>query len=251
MTIATINTVIVEDERHSLERLKDLLKEFPQIRLVGEAADGESAITLIQQLKPALVFLDIHLPEASGFEVLARLENRPRVIFITAYDQYAIKAFEENAVDYLLKPTSRERLQKAVARVLSNEQPAADKTLELLKKILQRDSYKSRFSIKLKEEILIIPEEAVYYFKAEEKYVFLCTRDQEFFYDATLGELEKSLDPHKFVRIHKSHIVALDKIKKLKKWFLSDYLVELSDSRGTKLKTGRAYLPELKQKLNF
>lgn len=247
----TINAVIVEDESHSLERLKDLLKEFPQIQVVGQAGDGETAISLIQQLQPALVFLDIHLPEASGFEVLARLQYKPRVIFITAYDQYAIKAFEENAVDYLLKPTSRERLQKAVDRVLGHEPPAEDKTLALLKKILQRESFQSRFSIKLKEEILIIPQEEVYYFKAEEKYIFLCTRDQEYFYDATLGELEKCLDPHKFARIHKSHIVALDKIKKLKKWFLSDYLVELSDSRGTKLKTGRSYLPDLKEKLNF
>lgn len=246
-----IDTVIVEDERHSLERLKDMLKEFPGIRVIGEAMDGVTAVEMIERLKPGLVLLDIHLPEATGFEVLARLSHRPRVIFITAYDQYAIKAFEENAVDYLLKPISRERLQKALQRVLHGEPQVDGKTLELIREMLQRDIYPTRFSVKLKEEILIIPWEEVYYFKAEDKYVFLCTVNREFFYDATLSELEKVLDPGKFMRIHKSYIIALEKVKKLKKWFLSDYLVELSDDRRTTLKIGRSYLPLLKQKLDF
>lgn len=228
-----------------------MLKEFPDIRVIGEAMDGLTAVDMIEHLKPGLVLLDIHLPEATGFEVLARLSHRPKVIFITAYDQYAIKAFEENAVDYLLKPISRERLHKALQRVLQGESQIDGKALELIREMLQRDVYPTRFSVKLKEEILIIPSEEVYYFKAEDKYVFLCTVDREFFYDATLSELEKVLDPGKFMRIHKSYIIALGKVKKLKKWFLSDYLVELSDDRRTTLKIGRSYLPILKQKLDF
>jgi len=228
-----------------------MLKDFPAIHIVGEAMDGVSAVTEIENLKPGLVFLDIHLPEASGFEVLNRLKHRPRVIFITAYDQYAIKAFEENAVDYLLKPTSKERLGKAIDRVLGLENPIDDKTIDVIKKLLQGNSFLTRFSVKLKEEILVIPHEEIYYFKAEEKYVFLCTFDREFFYDSTLSDLEKRLNPEKFMRIHKSFIVALDRVRKLKKWFLSDYLVELTDNRRTTLKVGRSYLPFLKEKLNF
>lgn len=245
-----IRSIIVEDEPHSIERLKYLLKDLKNIQIVGEAQDGKTAIDLINNLKPELIFLDIQLPGTSGFGVLEKTSYPVMVIFVTSYDQYAIKAFEENAVDYILKPTSKERLKKAVERVINLNKRLDENTIEVLKSMFEKSSYMTRFAVKLGDEILIIPQEDVYYFNAEDKYVFLHTYDRKFFYDATLKELEDILDPEIFCRIHKSYIVSINKIKKLKKQFLSEYSAVLDDNK-TILKIGRNYLPKLRKNLKF
>ena len=245
-----LKTIIVEDERHSLERLKTLLANFSQIEIIGEATDGESAIDVIDNMKPDLIFLDIELPEFNGFQVLERLSHHPAVIFITSYNQYAIKAFEENAVDYILKPTSKERLEKSINRVAENKTGDNEQILQLLKnKIFQ--NYQDRFTIKMGDEILLFPEERVYYFKAESRYVFLGSLEKEYIYDSTLKELCDILDPQKFIRVSKSYIVAIDKIEKFSKWFLGDYIIKLKDKKKTSVKIGRKFLPELREKFKF
>ncbi len=246
-----IKTFIAEDEPNSMERLKELLQDFPELSVEGEAADGLQAIKSINRQKPDLVFLDIRMPGATGFEVLEKIEANPMVIFVTAYDEYAIKAFEENAVDYILKPTSKERLSKAVKRVLDLNFRLDHMDLLRLKQSLKKDSYLHRFVVKKGDEIRIFPEEDVCYFKAQDKYVFLHTADKQYFYDLPLKELEEKLDPDRFCRIHRSHIVSLDKIKKIKKWFHSEYIVELKDDARTTLKVSRNYKSALQEKLQL
>ena len=246
-----MKTFVVEDEPHSLSRLKTLLSEIQEISIIGQADNGIQAVSEINKLRPELVFMDINLPGKNGFEVISALEYRPKIIFITAYQEYAIKAFEENAVDYLLKPISLERLQSAVNKVIQSNKTLEDNVIDIIKKYMNSEKYLTRFSIKLEDEILILNQQDVFYFKAEDKYVFLCTYDKEYYYDNTLKNLEELLDPSVFLRIHKSYIVSISKIERLKKWFLSEYSVELSDKTKSSLKVGRNFLPALKDKLHF
>lgn len=246
-----VDTVIVEDETPSLERLKDQLGNFPQIRIVGEALDGEGAVAAIDQLKPELIFLDIELPEFDGFEVLNRITCSPMVVFVTAFNEYAVKAFEEHALDYLLKPTSLKRLQSCLKRVLKERHRLEPNLIEDLKNLIQQRKYKNMFSLKCGDEVRFIPSGEVYFFQAESKSVFLATRTTRRLYDATLKEIEKQTDPDRFIRISKSAIVAVEKIEKLTRWFQGSYLAVMSDDERTELKTGRTYLPALRKKLRF
>jgi two-component system LytT family response regulator len=246
-----IRTLIVEDEHPAMERMKNLLIGFPEIEIIGEAEDGTSAVKLISDLKPELVFLDIRLPELSGFQVLERITYHPKIIFVTAYDEYAIKAFEENAVDYLLKPTSEGRVKKAIDKVVSMKSSVEPHLLSILKSMMDRNKYPEQFSVKVRDEILLIPADAVYWFHSSDKYVFLKTFDTEYFLDFTLRKLEEILDPGKFLRIHKSVIVSAAHIDKLKKSFTGKYSIVMKDNKKTSLEIGRTYLPLLKEKFNF
>lgn len=246
-----IKTLIAEDEEHSLERLRDLLRDFEVIRVIDTASDGISAIEKIDRWKPDLVFLDIQMPGANGFGVLEKISHQPMVIFVTAYDEFAIRAFEKNAVDYILKPSSKERIAAAINRVLQRSSKINRQLLDTLKNALEQKKYIKRFAVKKDDEILIIPEEDVFYFQAESKYIFLYTFNRRYFFEMTLKDLEKSLDPARFCRIHKSTIVSLEKINRLKKWFKSEYIIQLNDENESKLKISRHFMPVLKQKLNF
>lgn len=240
-----IKSIIVEDEEHSLNRLKKLLTNFDYIQLIGEAKSGKEAIDLIEQNKPDLIFLDINLPEKDGFDILKELSYEPLVIFVTAYQEYAIKAFEENAVDYLLKPFDLKRLKISIERVIERKQVINKSLLEKI----NHNNYLRKFSVKDRSIISIISEEEIYYFKAEDKYVFLCTKNEEYYYDDTLKNLEEFLDPEKFIRIHKSYIVSIEHIKRFKKYFTRDYILELDN--GVELKIGRSYLHHIKEKFKF
>lgn len=246
-----LRALVVEDEPHSLSRLQFLLQGIADVEIVGTAENGESAIQLLDQLKPDLVLLDIQLPGMTGFDVLSRASHRPAVIFITAFNQYAVKAFEENAVDYLLKPTSKERLSTAVAKVRQSCHPLSSQLIESIRQAMDKGKRNRMFTVKSNEDILLIPENDICFFKAEDKYVFLCTRERSFFYESTLKELESRLDPDLFLRIHKSFIVALGKIRKIQKWFLNDYILEINDAAHTQLRIGRSYLTAVRNKLRF
>lgn len=246
----TLRTVIVEDELPSLNRLKELLENIDHIELVGCAQDGEEAVKLINETKPDLALLDIQLPVFTSFEVLNRLKHRPNIIFITAYDQYAIKAFEENAVDYLLKPTSADRLTKAIKRVDQNKNNNLD-LVSILKDALKDDSFSDRFSIKLGDQIIFVHEDEVLYFHAEDKYVFLNTENDKYIVDLTLKDLTLKLDPEKFLRTHKSYIIAIDKIKRIKRTFPGKYKIQLAGASNVTLEIGRTFLPDVRNRLEF
>lgn len=245
-----LRTVIIEDELPSLNRLKALLENIEEIALVGCAQDGEKAIELIDKEKPDLAFLDVQLPVFTSFEVLKKLEYQPNIIFVTAYDQYAIKAFEENAVDYLLKPTSVERLRKAIGRVEKKQASGLD-LLAVLKSALKNESFLDRISIRIGDQIIFVQEDEIYFFHAEEKYVYLNTSNNKYIVDLTLRELTLKLDPEKFLRTHKSYIVSVNKIERIKRTFPGKYKIQLTGTSSVALEIGRTFLPEVRSRLEF
>jgi DNA-binding LytR/AlgR family response regulator len=250
----SIKTLLVEDEPNAMERLKGLLEGHADVNVIGEAADGLQAVRMIDTLQPELVFLDIQIPGANGFEVLEKTTHKPMVIFMTAYDEFAVKAFEANAVDYVLKPSTTARVTEAVTRALDRRRSVDNQLLAALRTSLERAGaagYLRRFAVSRADEILIIQESGIYCFRAEDKYVFLHTRNEEYFFDMTLKELESRLDPAVFCRIHKSYIVSLDKVRKIHRWFHGDLVVQLEDANKSKLKVGRSYRDELRRRLNL
>ena len=240
----------MEDEPHSLERLREVLKLQGDLVIVGEATDGLSAVALLDRLRPDLAFLDIHMPGCDGFEVLARATHRPMVIFVTAYDQYALKAFETNAVDYVLKPSPRERILEAVQRAVQRRTPPDEALLEVLRTALEKRQHLRRFLVKVGDEILVIAESEVVCFQAEDKYVTLVTDGRKFVTDFTLKDLEERLDPELFVRIHKSAIVAIARVKRITRWFQGNQMLVLDDRIGTRLKVGRSYVEAFRKRMN-
>ncbi|MCP4218102.1 MAG: response regulator transcription factor [bacterium] len=245
-----IRTVIVEDNCDSLKRLKSMLPEFPFIHLMGEAQTGRTAVELIDSLLPDLVFMDIQLPDMDGFEILKTIGHEPAVIFTTAFDQYALKAFDANSIDYILKPIKFERLAQALDKIQALKPKPLGRINEVINQIINEKNKKVRFSIPQNDEILIIPQEDVYYFKSEDRYLFLCTYNNSYFYNSSLKKLEQALDPALFIRIDKSYIVSLDKIKRLKRDYLKGYKVILKDKKSTSLKVSRNCLPKLKEQLD-
>jgi DNA-binding LytR/AlgR family response regulator/ferredoxin len=227
-----------------LRLLEDLLdaRTLPDVRLVGEACDGQDAVKLIDELRPQIVFLDIHLPGLNGFDVLSRAEHGPMVVFVTAYDRYAIRAFEERAVDYVLKPFSKGRIREAVDRVSERRGGLGPDVLASLVEALSKDRFLRRFSVKEGEHIVLVAESRVVLFRASDKRVYLRTDSAEYPTDFTLKELEARLDPKRFLRIHKGYIVAVDRVLRVTRWFRDHYVVELDDKGGTKLAVGRSHL---------
>lgn len=246
-----IKTFLVEDEPLSMDRLKELLTRFPDVEIVGEAKDGNSAIEKIDALKPELILLDIQMPGQSGFEVLNQMNHSPHVVFVTAYDQYALKAFEENAVDYILKPVSQDRLRKTIDRVLALNRKLDKDLIQSLQEAVLRKEFIRRFTVGQGDEILIFADNDVFYFTSEDKYTFLSTFNKRFIYDMTLKELETSLDPAVFCRIHKAFIINMTKIIKIKKWFQKDLIVYLSDTDHSRLKVSRRFKSRFLEKLKY
>lgn len=244
-----IRTLLAEDEPHSLERLRNVLAARADLEIVGEATDGPMAVALVDALRPELLFLDIHMPGCDGFEVLGRIAHHPMVVFITAYDEYALKAFDANAVDYLLKPSSKERILEAVDRVVARRKPLDVNLVATLKAALGSQTYLRRFLVKVGDEILVIPEADVLSFQAEDKYVNLQTEGRRFITDFTLKDLEQRLDPERFVRIHKSTIIALSRVSRIAKWFQGEQIVVLDDKAATRLKVGRTYAEAFRMRM--
>ncbi|RZM25266.1 MAG: response regulator [Pedobacter sp.] len=245
------NAVIIEDEPLARQRLKRLLAVHESIVVIGEASNGLEGLLLIQSLNPELVFLDIEMPVLNGFEMLGRLEKAPKVIFTTAYDQYAVKAFEEESVDYLLKPVEKERLAKAVIKL--DQFVAADYTipLELLMKQLQVKKVAKTLTVKIGDRILLIKLEELVFIEAEEKYVFLSTVDgKRHLTDFTLTGLEEKLPDH-FVRISRSVIINTELIREIRKGFNGAFFFMMNDSLNSKLNSSRSYGPDLRERFDL
>ncbi|MBN1781941.1 response regulator transcription factor [bacterium] len=245
-----LRTIIVEDEAPSRERLKSLLEAIPEVELIGEAGDGPGGAELIDALKPDLVFLDVQLPVFTGFTLLQRIRHRPYVIFVTAYDAFAIRAFEANAVDYLLKPTSAERLREAVSRVRQRD-PHTRQIMDVLQSVLNQNKYRQRFSVKIGEEVILIASEDIDYFRADDKYVFLHAMDKAYLIEETLKGLETCLDPARFIRIHKSVIINIESIVKIRRRITGQYQVLLKDTKNPAFDIGRTYLARVRERLEF
>lgn len=235
-------TLIIDDEKIARERLKRLLTKFSdKIELIGQAADGEEALEMIKKLQPDLLFLDIQMPVLNGFEMLAKLDSPPLIIFTTAYDQFALKAFEENTIDYLLKPIEADRLSKAVQKLAGLPVRQIDAYQKQLQQLLASVQSKKiqRFPVKIGDKIIYLDYEDIYFFKASEKLVQLHTFDSDFILSESLIELEQKLPGNIFQRSHRSAIVNVHYIKEVYRWFSGRYRIVMKDKAKSELPLSR------------
>jgi two-component system LytT family response regulator len=245
-------TILIDDEPIAISRLKRLLSEYEDtFDIIAEASNGQEGLEKTESLKPDLIFLDIEMPLLSGFEMLAKLEFMPMVVCVTAFDQFAIKAFEENSVDYLLKPVEKERLAKTVQKLkkLSDNQSlrlSSESIANLFEQIKPKKEIHT-ISVKSGEKILFISLQDISNFQAEEKYVFLNTLDgRQYITTYTIAALEEKL-PDSFIRISRSCIVNSGKIRELEKHFNGKYLVVMQDHKNSKIETGLSFHDNLKR----
>ncbi len=244
----SLRVMVIDDEELARNRLKKMLRKYGDaLEVIGEAKDGEEAVDRINALHPDAIFLDVQMPGHDGFEVVRRLKIKPYIIFATAYDEFALKAFEENTVDYLLKPIEDKRLDKAVDKLrrvgesLSNQH---DANIERLLARLSASTVR-RLQVKVGDRIVLVDLADVVYFEAKDKYTFLHTADQEYIVEQTLAELEAKLDSGEFVRIHRSAIVNLRHMLDLVKWFGGKYKMRLRDLKHTELIVSRGYVDRI------
>lgn len=249
-----IRVLLVDDEPLAREMLREMLRSDPEVVIVGESVNGREALAAIREHSPDLIFLDVQMPELGGFEVLSSLaeEEIPSVIFVTAYDQYAVRAFEVNALDYLLKPFDQERFdvawQRARAQIKRDLNGGIDKRiLSLLEELKAGKSYLERLVIKTAGRIYFLETSEIDWIEAEGNYVSVHSGKKSHLLRETISSLEAQLDPKKFVRIHRSSIVRLDRIQELQPWFHGEYRIILHD--GTQLTLSRNHRDKLQEAL--
>jgi two-component system LytT family response regulator len=241
------HTLIIDDETLARQRLRRLLSAHANINITGEASNGLEGLEQIELLKPDLIFLDIEMPVLNGFELLRRLPTPPKVIFTTAYDQYAVKAFEEESLDYLLKPVEKERLEKAVNKLkIFQQSPNYSIPFELLMSQLKVKKEIKTLTVKIGDRILLVKLQDLAFIEAEDKYVFLNTMDgKRNLTDFTISALEEKL-PDQFVKINRSTIINSDLIKEIRKGFNGAFFFILNDLNNTRLSSSRSRGPALK-----
>ena len=244
-----MRVLVVDDEPPARRKLMNFLREEGDVEIVGEAGSGAKAAALIEELEPDVVFLDVQMPGMTGFEVLETLGGRvPLIVFVTAYDQYAVKAFEVHALDYLLKPFDRDRLQTCLSRVRDQigRSAGADLQARMQKLIAEATgrAYATRLMVKHHGRVVFLQIRDVDWIKALANYVELHVGAQTYMIRETLNSLESRLDPDSFARVHRSVIVNLDRIKERQPWSHNDYLVILKD--GTEIRMSRRYHRNLK-----
>jgi two-component system, LytTR family, response regulator len=224
-----MKAILIDDEPLARSIVKEYLQHYPQIEVVQECNDGFEGVKAIMQYQPDLIFLDIQMPKISGFEMLELIEEPPAVIFTTAFDEYAIKAFENNAVDYLLKPFSRERFDKAIRKWTEQQNKPAEKpdTNSLLESAAQLPQQNRRIVVKIAGRIRIIPVDEVHFLEAADDYVKIHTKDGNFIKNRTMGSFEQVLDAQQFVRCHRSYMVNVQFITRLDPYEKESYLAIL------------------------
>ncbi|RIJ47413.1 response regulator [Maribellus luteus] len=245
-----LRTIIVEDEELARNLMKNFLSDIESIEIIAECENGFEGVKMINELKPDLVFLDIQMPKITGFEMLELLEHKPQIIFATAYDQYALKAFEYNAADYLLKPYSKDRLVEAVAKVEERMQTEGRES-DVAEKVsdFPREGYLDRVVVKDRHKIHIAPVDAIRYIESMDDYVMIYTTEGRWMKQKTMKYFETSLNPNDFVRIHRSYIVKVNEISEIQQYEKESYVVILHDK--TKLKVSKTGYKNLKDILNF
>ena len=247
-----IRTVIIEDETPAREILKHYLKDFNEIEIIAECADGFAGLKTITELKPELVFLDIQMPRLTGFELIEVMTEKPVIIFTTAYDQFAIKAFELNAIDYLLKPYPKERLNAAIKKAVEKigkgeeeEKPAPG----LVEKLPQPSSPLNRIVVRKGNAINLIPVDQLRYVEAQDDYVMIYHSAGKALKQQTMKFYEDNLPNTDFVRIHRSYIVKVSEINRIEPYGKDNHVAILKS--GDKLPVSRAGYKHLKEELNF
>ena len=247
--------IIVEDERPARDLLRSYLEEFPELEIMGEYDNGFDGLKAINELKPDAIFLDVQMPTLTGFELLEVLEHQPEVIFTTAYDQFAIRAFERNAVDYLLKPFSKERFREAISKLKSRLELKQDGVKEEsgIEKIRQHfaesDEKLHRVVIKKSGKIHVISTSDINFLEAQDDYVMVYTDEGKYLKQQTMKYFEQHLDPQQFVRVHRSYIANITCIERIEPYEKSNFILILKD--GNKVPVSRSGMQVLKENLDF
>jgi len=264
-----LRAVLVDDEQLARDELGYLLGRVGGVAVIGQAGNGVDALSTIDRLQPDVVFLDVQMPGLTGFEVARRMADKrtaSHIIFVTAYDQHAIEAFEVNAVDYLLKPVDPSRLEMAVDRArrrISSERPAdpernadapsIDAQLEkIVQLVAERQSRRERLAIKVGERFLLVHAEEIIYASLADDGLTVVTNQQSGTSNyRTLDELQERLDPSVFWRVHRSHLVNINKIKEIVPWFSRNYLLRMKDAKSTEIPVSRTQTRRLREYLKL
>ncbi|MDH5396516.1 MAG: LytTR family DNA-binding domain-containing protein [Cyclobacteriaceae bacterium] len=243
-----IKCLIIDDEKLARELLLEYLEEYPEIEVIGQCSSGKEAIKMIDKFEPDLIFLDVQMPGKDGLQVLEEITHKPFVIFSTAYDNYAIQAFEENAVDYLLKPIDTSRFRKAIERVkerMESEDSNVDKLFEMLNK--GTEGYSSHLFVQKSDKFLSVPITEILHLEASGDYTIISTANDQFLSSNGIGKLEERLDPNHFIRVHRSTIINLSHLKEIEKHFNGGLVVKMKN--GKSFSVSRTYSKEIRKKV--
>jgi two-component system LytT family response regulator len=245
-----IRALVIDDEQLARELIKNYLKNQSDIQIIGECENGFEGARDIAELKPDLVILDIQMPKLNGFEMLELIDDPPEIIFITAHNDFAIRAFEMNAVDYLLKPYSQERLLAAILKATEKIQSGAGKKEKINQLVHQPLTEKlERIVVKTGTKIKVIPVDKINYLEAQDDYIMVYTDEGKHLKQGTMKYYEDHLDESKFIRVHRSYIVRIDQVVHLEPYAKDNFILKLKN--GTALKVSRSGLKNLKDTLNF
>jgi two-component system LytT family response regulator len=242
--------ILIDDEPLARQLVKALLQPHAEFRVVAECADGFEGFKAIQEHEPDLIFLDVQMPKVNGFEMLELLESPPSVIFTTAFDEYALKAFEAHAIDYLLKPITRERFDKAIQKWTL--QAGAVKEKPQLQELVQEkvyEGYQHRIVVKDNGLIRIIPAQDINYIEASDDYIKIFTKDAYFLKKATLSSIESILDPEQFVRVHRSYIIPVSQLVRIEPYEKESHIALLQC--GAKVSVSKNGMAKLKTLLGW
>lgn len=249
-----ISCIVIDDEKLARELLLEFLEPFDDVEVIAECSRGNEAVEKIDELKPDLIFLDVQMPGMDGFGVLEEIDHLPYVIFTTAYDQYALQAFENNAVDYLLKPLDEERFQKAIVRARQRikSDKSASNIEELLRSVKEetgeaREKYSSHLFVQKSEKLLNLDVRDIIHLEASGDYTVLSTKNDQFLSSSGIGKLEEKLNPDIFIRIHRSTIINLNYLKEIEKHFNGGLIVKMEN--GKSFPVSRTYAKQIRKKV--
>jgi two-component system LytT family response regulator len=252
-----LRAYLVDDEPLALKRLARLLEQTGRVAIVGSSADPAQAVEDFHKQPCDVLFTDIEMPDLSGFEMLSRLDPQPFVVFTTAYSQFALQAFEVHSVDYLLKPIDEKQLDRALAKLDRvrggiEPRPQLEKLLqELASALPARRGFPARLPSRLGDRIEFVEVSRVTHFYANEKLTYAATPKKDYVVDTTIAELEQTLDPAKFVRIHRSTLVNIEFVREIHSWFSERLLVRMNDGKDTELTVARDRVKTLKERLGL
>ncbi len=241
--------IIIDDEPLARQLIKTFLQDYTQVEVVAECGDGFEGFKAIQEHNPDLIFLDIQMPRLNGFEMLELLDKPPAVIFTTAFDEYALKAFEAHAIDYLLKPIIKDRFGKAMQKWLNQAPAKATAQVSALLENNIYEGYQHRIVVKDNGLIRIIPAQDIYYIEANDDYIKIVTDDGSYLKKSTLSHIEQTLDPQQFVRVHRSYLVPVTQLMRIEPYEKESHIALLHC--GSKVLVSKSGMAKLKTLLGW
>ena len=244
--------IIIDDEEPARALVTEYLSDYKNFEVIGEAGNGLEAVQLINKLKPEVVFLDIQMPKLTGFEILELIDSKPFIVFSTAFDHYAIQAFEKSAIDYLLKPYSKDRFKQAVNKIIENADDSKNRgavNQKIIETVDGSPELLNRIAIRSGNHIKVLPVEAISYLESDDDYVRIHSEGRAYLKEKTMKFFEAHLDSGQFVRIHRSYILNVNELDKLERYEKDSYLAILKD--GSKLRVSASGYKSMKEILKL